>query len=75
MRVRKKGILILPKKLREEIGIKEGDSVLVEVKDDTLIIKPLRPKIVDIDPELVEEILSEESNVEKKKYNSILKKD
>jgi len=64
LRVRKKGILILPKKIREACSINEGDDVIVEVKENMLIIRPLRPKIVDVDLKLIEKLLSEEFALE-----------
>lgn len=41
LKVGRKGYIILPKSIREAVGIEEGDEVLVEVKD-AIIIKPLR---------------------------------
>ncbi|MEM4657445.1 MAG: AbrB/MazE/SpoVT family DNA-binding domain-containing protein [Candidatus Methanosuratincola sp.] len=41
LRVGKKGYIILPKALRETVGINEGDEVLVEVGDG-ITLKPLR---------------------------------
>jgi len=73
LKLRKKGILIIPKKLREISGIQEGDEVLVEAREGIIKITPLKPKIVDIDPKLVEEILREELRLEEKKYESIFK--
>ncbi len=74
LRVRKNGVLILPKKLREASGISEDSEVIVEAKENTLIIKPLKPPmIVDVNPELAEKLLSEENMVEKRKYNEFLK--
>ncbi len=72
LRVRKKGILILPKKLREEVGLREGDEVVVETRDNTIIMKPLRPLIVDVDPKLVDEILKEEYRLEEERYKGML---
>lgn len=36
LKVRRKGIIILPKKLRDALGINEGDEVIVEVTGDRL---------------------------------------
>ncbi len=72
LKVRKKGVLILPKKLREEVGINEGDEVLVEARKGVIVMKPLKPKVVDVDPNLVEELLSEEYELEVRKYGKIL---
>jgi AbrB family looped-hinge helix DNA binding protein len=73
LKVRKKGILILPKALRESCGITEGDEVIAEAKEDMIVIKPLKPKIVEVNPKLVEELLSEEFRLEAEKYEKILK--
>ncbi len=68
LRVRKKGVIILPKSLREALSVKEGDELLAEVKDGKLVIKPLRPKIADVDPEAVERLLREERIREEERY-------
>ena len=47
LRVGRKGYVILPKAIRDAVGISEGDEVLVEVKDG-ILLKPAR-KNVDID--------------------------
>ena len=75
MKVRKKGVLILPKKLREASGIDE-DSEVVEAKQNMLVVKPFKPPtVVDIDPKLVEKVLSEEHELERRKYGEILEGD
>ena len=72
LKVRKKGILILPKKLREEAGISEGDEVIVEAEKGKLVIRVLKPKVVDVDPDLVEKLLREEYELERRKHERIL---
>ena len=67
LKVRRKGILILPKRLRDKVGINEGDEVIVEVKGDKLVMRVLKPKIVDVNPNLVEKLLKEEYELERKK--------
>ena len=71
LRIRKKGVLILPKKLREGLNVGEGDELLAEVSEGVLILKPFKPKIVDVDPSLVEEILSEEDELERRRIKRI----
>ena len=71
LRIRKKGVLILPKKLRESLNVGEGDELLAEVSEGVLILKPFKPKIVDVDPSLVEKILSEEDELERRKIRRI----
>ncbi len=44
LRVGRKGYIILPKALREAVGIEEGDEVEVEVRD-AIIIKPARKRV------------------------------
>ena len=71
LRIGKKGVLILPKKLRESLNVGEGDELLAEVSEGALILKPFKPKIVDVDPSLVEKILSEENELERRKIRRI----
>ena len=71
LRIRKKGVLILPKKLRESLNVREGDELLAEVSEGVLILKPFKPKIVDVDPSLVEKILSEEDELERRRIKRI----
>ena len=73
LKVRKKGLLILPKKMRELAGLKEGDEVIAEIVGDAIVLRPLRPKIVDVDLRLVEDLLSEEYKLEAEKYEEIFK--
>ena len=41
LRVGRKGYIILPKAVREAVGIDEGDEVVVEIKDG-ILLKPVR---------------------------------
>ncbi len=41
LKVGRKGYIILPKALREAVGIEEGDEVIAEIKDG-ILLKPLR---------------------------------
>lgn len=72
LKVRKKGILILPKKIREKVGINENDEVIVEVEKDKLILRVLKPKVVDVDPSLVKKLLREEYDLERMKYEEMI---
>jgi len=60
LKVGRKGFIVLPKAFRERVGIEEGGEVLAEVVGDTIVLKPLKPRVVDIDPRTVEAILAEE---------------
>jgi len=68
LKVRRKGIIILPKRLRETIGINEGEEVVAEILQDRLILRALKPMVVDVDPEVVDELLREEQSVERRRY-------
>ncbi|MGC9186802.1 MAG: AbrB/MazE/SpoVT family DNA-binding domain-containing protein [Fervidicoccaceae archaeon] len=72
IKTRKKGVLILPKVLRESVGIEEGDVLVAEVKDGAIVLRPLKPKVVEIDRRMVEEILEEEKKVEDRKIEEEL---
>ncbi len=41
LRIGKKGYIILPKAIRDAVGIDEGDEVIVEVKNG-ILLKPAR---------------------------------
>ncbi len=60
LKIHKKGILVLPKKLREILGVNEGDEVVAEVVGDSIVLRALKPKVVDVDPKIIDEILREE---------------
>ena len=62
----RKGILILPKEVREKAGIEEDGEVIVEVRNNSIVIKPLKPKVVRVDPEIIKELLREEYVLENK---------
>ena len=72
LKVRRKGVIILPKKLREALGIGEGDEVIVEVIGGKLVMRALKPRVVDVDPRVVEEILREERYSEEGRYRRML---
>ncbi len=62
----RKGILILPKEVREKAGIEGDCEVIVEVRNNSIVIKPLKPKVVRVDPEIINELLREEYVLENK---------
>ena len=55
IKVRRKGYIILPKAIREAVGIDEGDEVIVEVRDGII----LRPAKRRVDVEKLRESLRE----------------
>jgi len=77
-KVLKKGIIVIPKALRIEVGLKEGDLVIVKRVGDRIVIEPLERKLtlVTVSSELVDKILreldEEERILEKDKLKSML---
>jgi len=67
-RVLKKGVVVIPKVLREEVGIKEGDLVVVKRVENGIVMEPLerRLTLVTVDSGLVDRILREVDEEEKK---------
>ncbi|MEM3070561.1 MAG: AbrB family transcriptional regulator [Candidatus Bathyarchaeia archaeon] len=72
LKIRDKGVLILPKSLRMAAGIGEGE-VAVEAREGEIVIRSFKPRVVDIDPQFVEEILGEENRLEEEKFRRILR--
>ena len=72
LRLRKKGVIILPREIREKLNVKENDILVAEVKDNELILRPLKPETVEVDPKLVDEIIREEKDAEERKEIEIL---
>jgi AbrB family looped-hinge helix DNA binding protein len=60
VRVGRKGVVVIPKALREAVNIGEGDELVAEVVGDAIVLRPLRPKVVDIDVEEADRVISEE---------------
>ncbi|MDK6028883.1 hypothetical protein QPL79_05860 [Ignisphaera sp. 4213-co] len=52
--------MILPKIIMKRTGIDERDILAVEVKDGAIILRPLKPRVVNVDNRMVEEIPEEE---------------
>ncbi|MFP3165572.1 AbrB family transcriptional regulator [Acidianus hospitalis] len=71
LKVRKKGIVILPKDVRVKLSINENDILIANIEGDKLVLRPLKPKIVRVDPKVVEDILKEEGEAERKKEEGI----
>jgi len=47
-RVGRKGVIVIPKKLRESLGIKEGSHVTMEIRDNAIVIKPFKLRRVKL---------------------------
>jgi len=75
VKVRKKGVIILPKKIREQAKVSEGDDLLVIVDRGKIILEKLEPLKVKVDPREIEKILKKEVELEDKKIEEILREE
>lgn len=71
LKVGRKGVVILPKVLRQAAGIGEGE-VLAEAGPGFVVLKPLKPREVDVDRSLIEQLLREEVEAEGEKLRELL---
>jgi len=60
LRVGRRGVVVIPKALRERVGIEEGGLIEAEVVGDSIVLRPLKPLTVDIDPNAASSIIAEE---------------
>jgi AbrB family looped-hinge helix DNA binding protein len=49
LKVRKKGVVILPKELRIKAGIEENSEVVAEIVDNGVLLRPLKLVTVRFD--------------------------
>jgi antitoxin MazE len=73
LRVRRKGVVILPKALRAAAGIEEDGEVVAEASPGVVVLRPLRLREVDVDPEAVERVLREECEAEARRLHDLLR--
>ncbi|MCC6041872.1 MAG: AbrB/MazE/SpoVT family DNA-binding domain-containing protein [Desulfurococcaceae archaeon] len=71
LKVRKKGVVILPKELRIKAGIEENSEVVAEIVDNGVLLRPLKLVTVRFDEKVIDEMLSLEKEVEEKKLRGI----
>jgi bifunctional DNA-binding transcriptional regulator/antitoxin component of YhaV-PrlF toxin-antitoxin module len=72
LKVRRKGVIILPKELRLRAGIEENSIVLAEITEKGVLLRALKPVAVRVDPAVIEGILSEEGRLEEEKLREII---
>lgn len=58
--------------LRNAIGVSEGESLIAEVDGKRIILRALKPRVVDIDPTVVDDILKETDRREEERYERIV---
>lgn len=73
LRVGRKGVVVLPKELRERMGVKEGDLLVLEEREGVFSVRAVRPLVVKVDLERVDELLGEERVLEESKFERMLK--
>ena len=72
LKVGRKGVVVLPKDLREAANLNEGDRLIAELQGGRIILRPFKPVRVKIDPKTVEDLIREELELEEEKERSIL---
>lgn len=73
LRVGRKGVVVLPKALRDRMGVKEGDLLVVEEREGFFSVRAFKPLVVKVDLERVDELLDEERVLEESKFERMLK--
>ncbi|RLE78614.1 MAG: hypothetical protein DRJ36_04370 [Thermoprotei archaeon] len=66
-KVGKKGIIVIPKKIREYLGFGEGDVLVIRVSENKLVLERYVPKRVKLGgkiSEIVRDAKREELNLE-----------
>jgi AbrB family looped-hinge helix DNA binding protein len=47
VRLSSKGQLVIPKSLRQELGLEPGDQFHLEIEEDRLVLEPVTRSVVD----------------------------
>jgi AbrB family looped-hinge helix DNA binding protein len=47
-RIGRRGQIVLPKEVRQKIGVKEGDQIAFIIDGDQVVIKPITKSLLDI---------------------------
>ena len=67
-KIGRKGVIVIPKKIREILGIDEGSLVTIDVREGSIMIIPFTPKRVKLGgkaSEILREVREEELSLEK----------
>ena len=65
------GDVVLPRRLAEQLGVADGGFVEVRVEDGRLVLEPLEPRRVRVDPRLVEETLREARRIDEERLGRL----
>jgi len=66
-KIGRKGVVVIPKKLREALGLREGSLILMEVRGGELVLRPYAPKRVKLAgrvSQILKNLKMEELNLE-----------
>ncbi|MHA1589074.1 MAG: AbrB/MazE/SpoVT family DNA-binding domain-containing protein [Candidatus Njordarchaeales archaeon] len=74
LKIGKKGIIVLPKRIRDAMGVREGDSLIAKIEGRRIILEPFRPIRIRINREIIDKLLEEEIILEKESIQEILKR-
>ena len=77
VKVGRKGVIVIPKALRELVGIEEKSLVILGVEKGKIVIKPLKVVRVEATKKarrVLEEALSEEYRLEEEKARRIIER-
>lgn len=47
-KVGRRGQITLPKKIRHQIGLQEGDSIVMFAQDDKVVLQPITKNLLDL---------------------------
>jgi AbrB family looped-hinge helix DNA binding protein len=47
-KVGRRGQITLPKKIRHQIGLQEGDSIVMFAQNDTVVLRPITKNLLDL---------------------------
>lgn len=57
VRVGRKGYIVIPKRVRELVGVKEGEELILDVKEGKIVLEPAKPvKLDELDTKMREHL-------------------
>jgi len=74
-RVSSKGQLVIPRGIRESMGIREGDTMAVAKSDGLIVLKKIRSPLLREDFEMLKEISKAWDEIEKGRCRRMKKKE
>ena len=59
VRMGKKGVVVIPKEVRDSLHLAEGTPFILEVRGSEIVMRPLIPEKVNLDTETIQRIVRE----------------